>query len=103
MYDTLNLRVTRFTNETALNETDLLKTLCSYQPDIKDKCLNVKNITQTLLDGDPTNTSAADGFQNKMPLKTDEVLKPSEVKGNDLSKAPVIEYFVIDNYQIVFA
>ena len=80
MYDTLNLRVTRFTNETTLNENDLLKTLCSYQPNIKDKCLNVKNITLTLLDGDSLITSAADGFQNKVPPKTDGVLEPTEAK-----------------------
>ena len=92
--------MTRFTNETSLNETELLKTLCSYQPDIKDKCLNVKNITLTLLDGDLMKSSAADGFQNTIPPKTDEVLKPSESK--NVTAVPAIDYFVIDNYQIVF-
>jgi hypothetical protein len=92
--------VTRFTNETSLNEADLLKNLCSYQPDIKDKCLNVKNITLTLLDGDSVKTSAADGFKNTIPPKTDEVLKPKE--SNNATADPVLDYFVIDNYQIVF-
>ena len=91
--------MTRFTNRTKLEAVALFDALCSYKlDDMHDKCSNVKSISLTMLDGDSFDWGYAEGFKNK-PVVNQVIEEKKVEKKEEIT----IDYFVIENYQIVFA
>lgn len=64
LFDTLDLRVTRFDRKSGKLDPDaLLKAVCNYSLHGKE-CSSIKMIRPVLLDGDDIETSAAGLFEN---------------------------------------
>ncbi|TNV85114.1 hypothetical protein FGO68_gene2057 [Halteria grandinella] len=87
LFDTLNMRVTRFQRdkEHPLDEESLMQELCKYTLG-GNECDFIKTVRPVLLDGDDLETSAAGLFYEEETT--------SENKGED--------YFIVENFEIVF-
>ena len=89
LFDNITLRVTRFkrNGKSPIDAELLLQKMCEYT--IKgEACKGVKMVRPVLLDGDDLDTNAAGYFINLNDTT------PSFPSSDD--------YFIVDNYEIVF-